>query len=319
MLNKCLIIGCLLLASAATAKSTPQHTVPLDRVVAVVNSSVISQSELDLAVKAAKQQMTMTHQPLPSNTALRQQALDRLIYDTLVLQIAKRNNLTVTDAELDTAIENMAKSNHMDVDQLKFAVQNDGIKYDAFRKRIYNQMLIARVQQGAVSPKVSVTESDVSSYIKSETNKKLGSGEYHLLHVYVALPDAPSSEAVNAAKAKAQSLYNKIKGGESFEKIAMNSSTGAEALAGGDLGWRKAAEVPTIFSKPLASMKVGDISKPVQAPNGFHIVKLVEARNDSTKLSQQDVKNQLFRRKFDEHLQVWLKQLRDTAFVKVTL
>lgn len=315
MLGKYLIvmmIGCLSFTTYAKTES-------LDRVVAVVNDTVITQSEVENNLKAAKQQLAMEHKPLPDNKTLRKQVLDRIVYDSLVLQIAKRNKAEVSKEDLNQALESMAASNHMDIDQMKFTLQNQGTNFDSFSKRIEKQILISRIQQQAVAPKIQVSEAEIDNYIKSETNKKLGSGEYHIIHIVAQLPESPTNEQIAAAKSSANTLYKKIKDGESFEKLAVNTSTGAEALAGGDLGWRKAAEIPTVFSKALASMKVGDVSKPLQAPNGFHILKLVEARNDSTKLTRQEVKNQLSRRKFDEHLVTWLQQLRDQSFVKITL
>jgi len=307
-----IMIGCLSFATYAKTES-------LDRVVAFVNDTVITQSELDSNIKAAKQQLTMEHKPIPDNATLRKQALDRIVYDSLVLQIAKRNKMEITKEELDQALLNMAKSNHMDLDQMKFTLQNQGTTFDAFSKRIQKQMLIQRIQQQALASKINVTDAEIDTYIKSETNKKLGSGEYHLIHMVVPIPEGATSTQIAAAKARANAVHKKIASGESFEKLATASSNGADALTGGDLGWRKAGEIPSVFSKALASMKVGDMSKPLQAPNGFHILKLVEAKNDSTKLSRQDVKNQLSRRKFDESLEVWLKQLRDQSFVKITL
>ncbi len=309
---------CTALISTAMA-GTPKNGESLDRVVAVVNDAVITQSELSFHTKAATQQLKATNKPLPNPSALRDQVLDRLILETLQLQIAKRNNMDVSNEELSKAIQKMAEDSHLSLEQLKKEIEHDGINFNTFRKRIHDQMIISRLQQSALSSKININDKEVKDYLHSPANKKLGSSEYHLLHILVPLPETPSTAQIQTTEQRANKIVSSIKSGADFVQVATNNSTGTDALSGGDLGWRKAAQLPTLFANTLASLKLGEIAGPIRAPNGFHILKLVDVRNDPTKMTESQVKDLIYRRKFEENLQVWLDQLRDSAYIKKTL
>lgn len=312
-----LLTSALIITTLAQAKPAPGE--PIDRVVAIINDTIITDSELALNTKAAKEQLKITNKPLPNTDALRQQVLDRLVFDTLQLQIAQRNNMEVSNEELNTAIKNLANESHLNIDQLKEAVERDGIEYAAFRKRINDQMLVGRLQQSAVGSKVVITDTEIKEYLRSLTNKKLGSSEYHLMHILVPLPEAPTPQDIQLAKQRANKLVDSLKQGANFAQVANDESTGTQALQGGDLGWRKAAELPTLFAQSLTTIKLNEIAGPLRASNGFHILKLIDVKNDPTKLTEAAVKNLIYRRKFEENLQVWLQQLRDSAYVKISL
>jgi peptidyl-prolyl cis-trans isomerase SurA len=307
------------LMTTALAENKLRRSETLDRVVAVVNDTIITESDLALNTKGATQQFKAANKPIPNATALRQQVLDRMILDTLQLQIAKRNNMEVSNEDLNKAIQKMADDSHMSLEQLKKAVEHDGLDFPRFRKRINDQMIISRLQQSAIAPKVSITDAEVREYLRSATNKKLGSSEYHLLHIHVPLPESPSAQQIQATEERAKKLVATLKQGADFIQVATNNSSGTEALGGGDLGWRKVAELPTLFANQLTRIKLAEIAGPIRAPNGFHILKLVDVRNDPTKLTEAQVKDSIYRRKFDENLQVWLEQLRDSAYVKKSL
>lgn len=313
-----IILGTAILANAgAYAKS--ENTQALDRVVAVVNDSVITNSELALAFKAAKEQLKMNNKPIPAEAALRKEVLDRLIVEALQLQIAKRNNVEVSSEDVNKAIQDMAKQNHISVDQLKKAVERDGIDYSTFRKRINDQLIVSRLQQSALSSKINISDREVSEYIRNAKNKKSATAEYHLFHLHVPLPESATSQQKQAALERAKKLVAQLKNGTSFEEAARENAAGPLALGGGDLGWRKASELPSLFANQLNSLKIDQIAGPIQAPNGYHILKLVDVENDPTKMTEQSVKNLIYRQKFEEQLKVWSQQLRDSAYVKITL
>ncbi len=303
----------------AGAYAKPENTLSLDRVVAVVNDSVITNSELALALKAAKEQLKISNKPVPAETALRKEVLDRLILEALQLQIAKRNNIEVSSDDINKAIQDMANQNHISVEQLKKAVERDGIEYSTFRKRINDQMIVSRLQQSALGSKITISDNEVAEYLRGTKNKKAGSAEYHLMHLHVPLPESPTSQQISAASAKAKKLVAELKDGASFEQVARNNSTGPNTVGGGDLGWRKASELPSLFANQLSSLKLDEIAGPIQASNGFHILKLVDVHNDPTKMTAQSAKNMIYHRKFDEQLHVWLQQLRDSAYIKISL
>ena len=133
----------------------------------------------------------------------------------------------------------------------------------------------------------------------------------------VPLPSNPTATQRKAIEKKAKALAKKAKSGVNFSQLAAAESGGSNALKGGDLSWRRLVEIPTIFADPVSKMHKGEVAGPIAAPNGFHIIKLSGVRANKTKLTKDQVGNMIYQRKFEEKVQVWLKNLREEAYVKV--
>ena len=131
--------------------------------------------------------------------------------------------------------------------------------------------------------------------------------------------NSPSSQEIAAAQKRAQQLINQLQQGANFQQLAAANSAGNEALQGGDLGWRKLAELPTVFANQITAMHLGQVGDPIRAGNGFHILKLVDVRNSAKKLTLDQIRQFIFERKFTEQLEAWIQQLRDSSYVKILL
>ncbi len=271
------------IANTQTQKATRPKAapiVPLDRIVAIVNNNVITESQLEQRILLIKEQMERGNVPIPSNKVLRHQVLQRMIDGSLQLQIADRLKLKVDNATLNKAIASIAQQNKMSISAFKKALESDGIRYSDFRKEIRDEILISRAQQRAVEPHIKVTPQEVNTFLKtykSQENKNQG---YHLRDILITLPDSPSPDEVKTARQQAQSLMTQLKNGANFQKLAVSESSGQEALQGGDLGWRNIARLPSVFADKVAKMKPGQVAGPIRTANGFHIIKLVGVRNN---------------------------------------
>lgn len=255
----------------------------LDKVVAVVNNGVITASELNAQVALSKKQIVAQKMELPSDTVLRKQVLQHLIDVDLQLQIAKQSGITVDNTELNEAIEHIAASNNLNLTQLRDALTAEGMSWQEYRRNIRREMIISRLQQKAVGGDVSISNEQVEQYLKTDNHLDTAALTYHLQHIVIPLNDEPTPEEIKKAKNIASQLLVKIKKGEDFSRLAIESSSDEVALEGGDLGLRHLAELPELFAKEAVHMQVGQVAGPIRAGNGFQLIKLVALNGENQK------------------------------------
>lgn len=247
----------------------------LDKVVAVVNSGVITSSELDKQVELSRQQILAQKMQMPKDSVLRKQVLQHLIDVDLQMQLAKQNGITVDSTELNDAIDRIATMNHITLSQLREEITKQGISWQEYRNNVRKEMLITRLQQKAVGKDITVTNEQVEQYLKTASKTDNAQLTYHLQNIVIPLNEEPTTEQLQKAKTNAENLLVKIKKGEDFSRLAIEESSGEVALEGGDLGERHLAELPEVFAKEVVNMKVGQVAGPLRTGNGFQLIKLV--------------------------------------------
>lgn len=273
-LNILLFCGTVIMGSAGWT-----NPLPLDGIAAVINDSVITKSELSQQIKLVEQQLRQNDTKTPSSLALEKQVLDSLILNEIQLQLAKRTGIHVDEVALDNAIENIAKSNHLTVTQLREALTEQGVEFNHYRNTIRHQMIISQLQQRDVLSDIQVSEQEVMQFLQSPNGLGGMTNEYRLGHILVPLSEAPSPEEIDNATQLSQTILGNLRQGEDFAQVALAESRGSQALNGGDLGWRKLPELPTLFEKIVTQLKVGDIPEPIRSPSGFHVIKLLDKRS----------------------------------------
>ncbi len=259
----------------------------LDRVVAVVDNKVVAQSDLDQRMAEVGHRLQQRGIPMPPRDVLQKQILDQLIAETLQLGMAERYGVVVPDEEVNNAAANIIQSNNMDQATFFEALAREGTTVNEFRENLRRQITMQHISQGLVTRRIRVTEQEISNFLKSADAQVWASPDYHLGHILIALPGSPSAEGITAAEEKAQSLYEQLSGGANFAEAAINHSSGPSALEGGDLGWRKSSELPTLFANVAATLKAGEVSKPQRSQAGFHILKLFEKREQNKEIVNQ--------------------------------
>lgn len=255
----------------------------LDKVVAVVNDSVITASELDAKVALTKKQYSAQRMELPQEAVLRKQVLQHLIDENLQLQLAKQHGVTVDSTELNEAISRVASANHLDVTQLRNELAKEGVSWQDYRNNFKKDMIIAKVQQQAVSREVRVTNEQVDHYLKTAGRIDTAALTYHIQNIVIPLGEEPSPAQLAKAQKKANEVLKQLNAGADFTQVAAQQSTGDFILESSDLGQRHLAEMPELFAKAVVSMKVGQVSAPIRAPNGLQLIKLVAINGDKQK------------------------------------
>lgn len=306
--------------------TTPLHAaVQLDSIVAVVNDGVILKSELDETMASAKQTLKSRKMELPPNEVLQQQVLGSLIIKHLQLAQAARMNLSIDDGLLNQAMENFARQQKLkNLSELKQQQAKRGINWEQFREQFREEVLISQLQATIIRPQVNVSQQEVDNYLASLQSQGQVSVEYHWAHILITPPPAANSTQIAASRRQAEALQAELDKGADFTKSALTHSKDRNALKGGDMGWAPAGQLPSLFNTVIPQLKPGQVSQVLRSPAGFHIVKLLEVRNNTRQgLSMEQLRNSvrttLERRKFDEQLEQWLLQTRDAAYVEIRL
>lgn len=314
------ILFCSMTLSQA-AFSAGKNAESLDRIIAVVDDSAITQSELNQAMASAKHQLMGSGTPIPAQDVLRKQVLDQLINRKLQFELAERGGVKIADADVDKAIGTVAAGHKVTVDELYQKITAQGLNIKNYRKEIHDELVLNAVQQQAVGGKITVTPEEVNALMRSKSWQNYNEKEYHLEDILIALPENPTPQQITETKKRAQELFAKLRKGLDFQSAAAAESGGSNALQGGDLGWRKMQEVPSAFASELMNVKANDVFGPIQTSNGFHLVRLMGVRDiagqPKADLTKQQAQRVVFQRKFEEAVQAWLSKTRAEAFINL--
>ncbi len=259
----------------------------LDQVVAIVNDGVILKSELDAKVQTVESRLNAQGTPLPPTDILQKRVLDQLVLDRIQLQMADKAGMRISDNELNQTMKNIAKRNGFTLDQFAKALSSEGLTYREAREQIRRQMLISRIQQKKVDPRVRVTDHEVKAYLDSQAGKKRTGAQYLIGHILFAVDDMNNVSKVAAARKEAESVLKQLKSGADFKQMAVAHSDAQNALDGGVLGWRSQQELPSLIADIVPKMQVGDVSGILKSPSGFHIIKLLKERGGKKKIVTQ--------------------------------
>ncbi|GAA6170519.1 peptidylprolyl isomerase SurA [Colwellia sp. KU-HH00111] len=275
-LLKTLIITSVFYAGLALQAHAKEEQ--LDKVAAIVNSGVVLESEIQDLLANIKKQAKANNQALPSDNALRTQVMDKLINDSLILQLGERMGVQVSDAQLDQTIENMARENKLTLSQFRQAIVNDGEDYEKYRENVRTEIIAGEVTRNSVRRRIYISPQEVSNLLALMKEQTSNDVEYQLGHILIEFPAEPTQADMTASKNRANKVIELLNNGSDFKKIAIASSGGANALAGGDLGWKNINEMPTLFSELIDGKDKGTVVGPIRTGLGFSIVKVLDIR-----------------------------------------
>jgi peptidyl-prolyl cis-trans isomerase SurA len=268
-------------AAATLSGAHAQAVIELNRIVAVVNDDVITSVDLGRETQMALDTLRRQGTPLPQQDVLERQLLERLITKRVLLQQARNTGLRVPDAELDQAIERIAQQNKLSAEGLRQAVAQTGVSFDRFREDVRSEMLISRLREREVEARVMVTDAEIQTFLRSQEGRGQQADEYSLAHILVSVPEQATPEELKLRRARAESALAQLKSGADFRQVAASFSDAPDALQGGEMGWRAAGRLPSMFLEALRNMKVGEVSPIMRSPAGFHIVKLTDLRGSN--------------------------------------
>ncbi len=345
----------------------------LDKVIAVVDSGVIMETQLNARVEEVLLRLQTNKAELPPLNLLEEQVLERLIIEEIQMQIADRAGIKISDSELNQTLSRIAAQNNLSLEEFRVAIEQDGGSYKAFRETIRKELIIGRVQRGKVGSRVDISEQEIENFINSEEGRTELAEQYDVQHILVSVKSGlnenelslkvgETSELIrsgagfhilrlndkrgntvkfmdqtlsrhilvqpseirteNQAEVLIRDIHRRLLQGEDFKQLARQySEDPGSKMDGGNLGWANPGEYDPAFEKTLNATEIGEISEPVKSTFGWHIVEVLDRRNED--VSQEEQKNRayqiIYERKFEQELESTLIELRAEAYVDIKL
>jgi peptidyl-prolyl cis-trans isomerase SurA len=272
------------LAWAVAALAVAQPAAPsrsateIDRVIAVVNTDVITELELSARLQTVERQLRQRRIEVPPADELRRQVLERLISDRAVAQAAREAGLRVDDAQLDRAIARLAEENRLTPTQLRIQVERDGQSFSRFREDIRDEILMARLREREVDARLVVSEADIDAFLSEQRQAGRVAPEYRIAHILLRVPEGASAAQIERQRLRGEELLRQVERGGDFARLSAAFSDAPEAMSGGALGWRSADRLPAMFLEAIERLNPGQVSGLLRSPNGFHVLRLEERR-----------------------------------------
>jgi peptidyl-prolyl cis-trans isomerase SurA len=250
----------------------------LDRVAVIVDQGVVLESEIEELVTSVKTNAVANGQTLPSDRALRTQAIERLITENLQAQMADRMGIQVSDPQLDQIIANIAQQEGMTVAQFRDVIASQGIPYESYRESVRKELIMGEVRRANVRRRIYITPQEIETLKELINQQGDAQAEYRLGHILIGLPGSADEAEINDARERADRVLELLNSGSDFQRLAIASSSGSEALDGGDMGWMNINAMPTLFAEAVSGKQSGELIGPIRSGAGFHILKIQDTR-----------------------------------------
>lgn len=280
-MRRAVLAAWLLVFSALSAQA---EEVLLERIVAVVNDTVILSSELEAEQVAVRLELQERGVQMPPDDELRRQVLERLITQQLQLNQAERLGIQVDSTTLDAAVRRVAENNNLSLTGLRDALATEGLNMAEFREQIRREIVISRLRQQVMSQRIDVTEQEIEQFMERSGGR---GDELRLGQILIGVPEAASADTIDEARARAESIREQLLDGADFSSLAAAESDASNALNGGDLGWRLASQLPSAINEALSGLEAGDISPVIRTPSGFQILQISDKRDGDLRIVEQ--------------------------------
>jgi peptidyl-prolyl cis-trans isomerase SurA len=269
----------LTLPAAAQNLELSDSGVFLDGIAAVVNDGVVLKSELDeqtRVISARLREQSSTE--LPPDGVLRPQVLERLIVTRIQMQRADQLGIRVADVQLNQALSRVAERNSIPFEQLPQALAAQGIDYSRYREEMRREMIIDQLTRRDVVARINVSPREIDRFLARQEEQKLENAEFNLSHILLSLPAAATPDEIDEVRDRIEDIRRRALDGEDFGRLAVAYSSGQDALEGGELGWRKGVELPSVVTGYMEGLEPGDVTEPIRSASGFHLFRLNEMR-----------------------------------------
>ena len=285
LLRTLLAALCLGVCVLPAAGQSQRASSAADFIVAVVNSTPITNVELQLRLLRVQQQLSRQGN-VPPRSQLVREVLERLILERAQLQLARELGVTPDDAAVEQAVDNVALQNQVSLEELKRRLSADGVDYARFRADVRDELTLVRLSEREVDSRVKVSEQEIDQFFRDRQAQAGAEPErIQLAQILVAVPESATADQVRALQAKAQRALDRVRAGEPFAGVAAEVSDAADRAAGGDLGLRPVDRLPSLFVDAVRDLKDGALAGPLRSGAGFHVLQLVKRSRDAAALT----------------------------------
>mgnify|MGYP003388803236 CR=1 FL=1 len=252
--------------------SAAQKYVEVDKIVAIVETQTITNSELNKKKEKIRKALSQQEGDMPSDKKITKLSLDQLIVEKLVFEYSLMQGISVSEEQLNNVMNGIAKSNNISIEELIKEIEMDGTRYSDFREDIRIQLLFDQVKKRIIGANLKISKFEIDNFI--ELQKERTPTKYNYSHIFIEyIKNNDVDVDVEKTKIKLTEVVNKLKE-RNFDDVAINYSDGPMAKKGGLIGSKIIDEIPDIFIESLKSMKIGEISQPINGSGGFHLIKL---------------------------------------------
>jgi peptidyl-prolyl cis-trans isomerase SurA len=263
-----------------------------DYIVAVVNQEVVTAAEVQQRIAQIRDDAAHSRTSLPSSAVLRQQVLDALIDERVLVTNARDSGVRIDDVELDRAVANIAAQNQLTMPQLRDRLRGEGLEFSKFRDSVKDKMLVERVREREVASRIQISDAEIDALIEQRRAASGGNAQYDIAQIMVSVPDGASLAVVAERRERALAALQRARAGEDFAAVAREVSEDGNRAKGGEIGMRAADRLPDVFVRTVHLLKVGDVAPDLlRSAAGFHVLKLVD-RRDSGPFTVQQVHSQ---------------------------
>ena len=285
LLRTLLAALCLGVCVLPAAGQSQRASSAADFIVAVVNSTPITNVELQLRLLRVQQQLSRQGNVPPRSQLLRE-VLERLILERAQLQLARELGVTPDDAVVEQAVDNVALQNQVSLEELKRRLSADGVDYARFRADVRDELTLVRLREREVDSRVKVSEQEIDQFFRDRQAQAGAEPErIQLAQILVAVPESATADQVRALQAKAQRALDRVRAGEAFTGVAAEVSDSPDRAGGGDLGLRPVDRLPSLFVDAVRDLKDGALAGPLRSGAGFHVLQLVKRSRDAAALT----------------------------------
>lgn len=285
-----LLIALLLTLLGVSTTSAQVET--LDQIIAIVDDDIILASELRERLTLVTQNLERRDVELPEQEILVRETLDRLILESIQMQLALRYGIRIPDAQLDDAMRRMAGQNNLTLEQFRGAVEAQGESFFAMREQVRQELTLQRVQQGNVNRGIEISEQEVDNFMGTDEGEAMTQPEFRVVQALVEVSKSDSKTEKASKEAFVDRVLTQILAGQAFDEAV--SGADPYAFKGGDLGWRKLADIPSMFTGVIPALDAGDTAK-VTSGAGFHLVYLADERGRKRMIDQTEVRHILIK------------------------
>ncbi len=314
------ILPAPVIGEPVTKPAAPEADTVADRIVAVVNNDAITLAELQESIAMFrhenKQQTSVTDEELG------RQFLNRLIDSRLQLQEADRDKVVVDDVELNEEVtDRMKRFGAKTTEEFEALARAQGLTMEAVKKRLRDTLRVSKVVRRKVTLRVSVTDPEIARYIE-ENRAKLETGlTYRARHILI-VPETDTDAGWEAARIRADVLRTQVVEGADFAELARQNSRDASAKDGGDLGSLHRGELSQDIEVQILRLRPGEVSAPYRSQLGYHIFRLDSQESmdgETLQRVRQQVRDILFREKYDARMQAWIQEIKRRAIIEVRM
>lgn len=314
----------------ALVPSQPLSAEVIDRCVAVVNNDTITLSEVNELGKPLFQRVAEQAPAGELPEALQQarkSVIEKLIDKKIMLQEAKKYDMSVSEEEVDMALQRILQQNNTTMEQFRKEMVAMGLNEKQYREDLKDQILSSKLVNMAVRSKVIIPEEKIIDYYDLHYTEQVRDGGYYILQIGISWNsssnDTETAEAKIRARKKALHVHKLAVEGKDFKELAHQYSDLPSAVDGGDIGVFQEDEMAAAMRKAVTELQPGQISELIETPSGFQIFKLLSSQEGQiiTKVpyesAKEEIREILYRQEMQTLYQNWMKEMREQAYIKI--